>query len=47
MKDTLDTPQEPELGENQYIGPDGNIHTDNDLQHQNLENIERGNPFNL
>jgi hypothetical protein len=45
--DTLDTPNEPELAENQFIGRDGNIHTEDDIQHQNLENIDRENPFNL
>lgn len=42
-----DTPNEPELGKNQFIGPDGNVQSDDDLQHQNLEDVERGNPFNL
>ena len=43
--DTHDTPLEPELGPNQYIDPDGNVQTDNDIP-ENLENLSYGeNPF--
>jgi hypothetical protein len=42
---THDTPDEPELGENQFIDRDGNVQTDN--LPENLENIDRENPFNI
>jgi len=47
MKPTHDTPLEPQLGKNEWLDEDGNVRKDNDLKHQNLEDVERGNPFDL
>jgi len=38
---THETPDEPELGENQFIDRDGNVQTDNDLT-ENPENTSYG-----
>jgi len=42
---THETPLEPELGPNQYVDQHGNVQKENITE--NLENIDRENPFNL
>ena len=48
--DTHDTPVEPQIGEDQFIGPNGHVHTDDltENERKTLENFESGeSPFDL